>query len=410
MKRAFKILGAVIVLLAGVVGAGALYIHLDWPRTMTVRKIELSVDVTPERVERGKKLVSLRCAGCHLDQKTGSLTGIRLADQPPEFGTFYARNITRHETKGAGRYSDGELAFLLRTGIARDGRFTGPFMMAPNLADEDVHAIIAFLRSDDPWVAAKDVDDRESEATLLFKMLARFAFPPPPYPAASVPGPDPADPVATGKYLVTAVADCFVCHSESFPTLDALDPEKSGGYMSGGNTLLDIQGKPVRGANLTMDPETGIGSWSEADFVKTVRSGIRPNKAPMRYPMLPYVELTDDEVRAIWAYLQTVPPKKNRVEQAAEEPAPDLASSTEGAKLFVKYGCPLCHDYDGAGGAGGCDLRAARERYPTDAQLTEFLHDPQRFVPGSKMPSWEGAIAENEYPQIVEFVRTLETK
>ena len=56
-----------------------------------------------------------------------------------------------------------------------------------------------------------------------------------------------------------------------------------------------------------MDPETGVGNWTEEDFIKSVKMGIRPDQISNRYPMMAFSLLTDDEVSAIWAYLQTVP-------------------------------------------------------------------------------------------------------
>ena len=56
-----------------------------------------------------------------------------------------------------------------------------------------------------------------------------------------------------------------------------------------------------------MDKETGLGTWTEEEFIRAVQSGIRSNKIANRYPMPPYTVLSDDEVSAIWAYLQTVP-------------------------------------------------------------------------------------------------------
>jgi len=62
--------------------------------------------------------------------------------------------------------------------------------------------------------------------------------------------------------------------------------------------------------------ETGIGSWSEDDFVKAVKYGKLPNNQPgLRYPMQPYTNLSDAEAKAIYAYLKTVPKLKNKVDR-----------------------------------------------------------------------------------------------
>jgi cytochrome c1 len=68
--------------------------------------------------------------------------------------------------------------------------------------------------------------------------------------------------------------------------------------------------------NLTMDEETGLGSWTEAQFVTALKHGQLPNGQPaLRQPMAPYSSLTDSEAKAIFAYLKTVPKIKNKVER-----------------------------------------------------------------------------------------------
>lgn len=379
-----------------------LRVELGWPIMREIAAPAITVEPTSERLARGKKLVRIRCALCHYDQKTNALTGAHLVSEPKEFGTVYSANITAHPALGTGRYTDGELMVLLRTGVKRDGVSSGQYMASPFLADEDLYSIIAFLRSDDPWIRPHDTPSKKSEWTFQYKAIATFTFPEHPMPSEPIERPKAGDAVALGRYIVTAVADCFVCHSESFPTLDAKNPENSAGYMGGGNSVLDARRKVVRGANLTMDADTGIGTWSEDDFVRAVRTGMRPDNRPLRYPMLAYPDLSEDEVRAVWAYLQTLPKLHNDVPRDIEEV---VASAPLGERLYRRYQCTSCH---GDEGAGTCDLRQARERYPTAESLVAFLRDPNTFVPGTKMPAFHGVIAEDEWVPLVSYVRQLE--
>ncbi|QKG52657.1 hypothetical protein GKZ67_08650 [Hymenobacter sp. BRD67] len=62
--------------------------------------------------------------------------------------------------------------------------------------------------------------------------------------------------------------------------------------------------------NLTMDPQTGLGDWSEAQFSRAIRCGMSPH-GPLYEPMPKFTAMTDEEDHAIWAYLQTVPKIKN---------------------------------------------------------------------------------------------------
>lgn len=94
-------------------------------------------------------------------------------------------------------------------------------------------------------------------------------------------------------------------------------PENSPGFMGGGNVLIDpTDGKTLRySANITMDKETGIGNWTEAEFTKTLRFAQRPDGKVLRLPMVPFAALSENEAAAIWAWLQTVPPVKNEVDR-----------------------------------------------------------------------------------------------
>ncbi|HWB64418.1 MAG TPA: hypothetical protein VG603_12960, partial [Chitinophagales bacterium] len=135
------------------------------------------------------------------------------------------------------------------------------------------------------------------------------------YPKAAVNPPDTNNLVEYGKYLVTGRYDCYPCHSKDFKTMNMEFPEKSGGYLGGGNKMVALSGETRYTANITPDKETGIGAWTEDDFANAMRH--QKNKAghTLRDPMLPYNGMTDLEVKAIWAYLLTVPPIKNVVDR-----------------------------------------------------------------------------------------------
>jgi len=210
--------------------------------------------------------------------------------------------------KGIGGWTDGELAYLIRTGISRDGQYIPPYMAKlPHLADEDLKSIIAFLRSGDPMVQAADVDPPgKTEPSFLSKFLCHVVFKPLPYPAETIVVPPASDKIALGKYLVFGL-ECWPCHSGDFKKMNMAEPEKSYLYLGGGNPMRNLDGQTVATANLTPDEETGIGKWSEADFVRALKRGFRPDGTLVRYPMDLFTELSDDEVGAIYAYLRTVP-------------------------------------------------------------------------------------------------------
>jgi mono/diheme cytochrome c family protein len=277
------------------------------------------VEATPVRIAQGKKIVTMVCGSCHMNNETHQLTGHFMDDAPKEFGEIWSKNITNHPTKGIGSWTDGQLKYLFRTGVGRDGRFYPPYMPKfVHMSDEDMNSVIAFLRSDDPWVAAADVDNQPVKTSLLTKMLCNLVFKPVAYPAGPVNAPDIKDKVAYGKYVVMGKVECFSCHSADFKTNNIEFPEKSKGYMGGGNGLLTHEQKKIHSANLTMDKETGIGNWTEEEFIKAVKYGQSPH-GPLKYPMMPLSLLEDEEVSAVYAYLKSIPVINNKVNRNLED-------------------------------------------------------------------------------------------
>ncbi|GAB3840557.1 hypothetical protein GCM10028821_45510 [Hymenobacter jeollabukensis] len=268
------------------------------------------VAATPEQLAQGEKLVLAACADCHLDRSTNTLAGQRLRDVPPEFGQLYSANITRDEQHGIGRWTYQELVGLLRTGIGRDGRYRIIMPSFVHMSDDDVRSIVAFLRSNHPLVRPQATPSHPQEPSLLAKVLVNTVMKPTPLPAEPVVAPPPTDAVAYGRYLVVGRYKCYDCHSKDFKTNNHLEPEKSAGYLGGGNRLMNQQGQPVVARNITADAETGLGDWTEPQFAQALRFGQSPN-GPLHYPMPKYSRLTDEEVHALYAYLNSVPALRN---------------------------------------------------------------------------------------------------
>ena len=136
-----------------------------------------------------------------------------------------------------------------------------------------------------------------------------------PFPTESIADPDTTNAVKWGEYIALNQLECFSCHSKDFADNDYFTPSKSPGFFGGGNEMYGMDGKKIKSLNITMD-ETGIGGWSEEDFIKAVKFGIKPGSQPaLRYPMQPYSNLSDSEVKAIYAYLKTVPKIRNKVDR-----------------------------------------------------------------------------------------------
>ncbi len=311
MKKLFKILKITVlsVLIIVLIVLGFLW----FSPIPSYEKGNISLNVVSDsaKVEEGARIASMLCVSCH-QSSDGKFGGGRVVDAN-DFGEIYAPNITHSPKSKMKDYTDGELAYLIRTGIKRDGQYAPPYMpKLPHLSNYDLECIIAFLRSEHPYVQASDNTWPESKPNLLTKFLVRVAFKPFPYPSNVINGPDQSNKVEFGKYVSLAKFECFSCHSKDFKSNDYLNPEKSVGFFGGGNPFKLPDGKILYSPNLTMD-ETGLGKWTEADFIKAVKYGIRPSGIPTHKPMIPYSRMTDEEASAVWAYLSTLPKISNDI-------------------------------------------------------------------------------------------------
>jgi cytochrome c2 len=286
----------------------------SYPEVAQKMPAHFQVESTPERIAQGAKIVQLACFDCHISESEQRLSGRQVKDIPQEFGVAYSKNITKDSLVGIGKWTDAELAYFLRTGVRKDGSFAPLYMPKfPLISDEDLKSLIAYLRSEEPLVQPSRKEPMDSEPGFLTLLLMNTVSKPYPFDAAVTQ--PPTDKVAYGKYLADAMYGCTNCHSADFKSNNELKPTENKGYCGGGNVLLTLEGAQIRAANISMDKETGIGNWSEADFLQAVKHGKGKN-GPLRYPMLPKAALDSADVMAIYAYLKTVAPVHNPVNRA----------------------------------------------------------------------------------------------
>jgi len=314
MRKFFRRLLVILVVIIILVGAFAAFISMKGVPKYQAKTVALKIKTTPARVERGRQLSAMLCNDCHMNDKTQKLTGRRMAELP-QFGTVYSRNITNDPVHGIGNMTDGQVYYLLRTGVRPDGRFLPIMAKLQKMSDEDLQSIIAFLRSDNQWVQADPTPDVDSKYSFLAKFLTNMQLVKPMPFHNSVPEPDTTDKVKWGEYVCLYRVECYTCHSSDFTTDDFIYPEKSKGFFGGGNKFAMPDGTTMHSLNITMDDETGIGKWTEDQFVKAVKTGIVPSGPALRPPMKPFVYLSDGEVRAIYAYLKTIPKITNKVDR-----------------------------------------------------------------------------------------------
>ncbi len=319
MKKFLKILGIIIGVVILLIVIAGVTINTKGIPSYETQDYKLKVEMDSASIANGERLAAMLCSACHRGKNTVLLEG-REMDEDPKFGKIWSANITNHPEKGLGRYTDGELVYLLRTGIKKDGQYSPPWMVKlPHMADDDMEDIIAYLRSDHPSLQASETVQPASQPSFLVKALCNLVFKPYPMPEQRIEIPDPNDKVAYGKYIANSVLQCFECHSADFTTNDTYTPENSQGFYGGGNKMPDIDGNDIFSANITMSKSTGIGNWTEEEFVKAVKFGSRPDGTPIMYPMDKFSLLSDDEVKAIFAYLQTVPVIENDIKSKALE-------------------------------------------------------------------------------------------
>lgn len=258
----------------------------------------LTAATAPDRIAQGEKFARL-CAGCHSTKGDLPLDGSKgdVLAQPgpngesaPPLGSLYFPNLTpAGETKD---WTDGEIMRAIREGVHKSGRplIIMPSMAFKNVSDADVQAIVGYLRS---MPAVQNSTPPPRLNVLAAIMIGVGLFPTSEQPAITQPivAPPAGTTAEYGKYLVSA-AGCKDCHGEN---LDGVTPP--GPFGSG-----------VKAANLRVV----VPQWSDADFIKFFRTGTDPTGHFVgdNMPWKDYGKFTDDDFRAIFAYLHGLGPTK----------------------------------------------------------------------------------------------------
>lgn len=302
MKRYRRL--AIVTVIAGVV------IIVSCKTRFDTTTENLKVTATAADVRHGKDLVFSSCAGCHYNQVAQKFIGNPIDDVPGIIGKVYSANLTQSKKYGIPpAYTDGQLKYMLKTGINKDGKFLS-YMLRPNMADSDLNDIIAYLRSDDPAVTPGNISVGITHLNIIGKTAMNMMAKPLPYKPGII-RPANSDKIALGYYLVDNLG-CFHCHSKSLTSYNPLNPDQSKGYLAGGQKLKGVNGIEVVVPNITPDKSSGIGDYTQEQFLKTLKEGEAPDRK-LHAPMPVYTRLTDMEINAIYAYIQTVPAKAHKV-------------------------------------------------------------------------------------------------
>jgi mono/diheme cytochrome c family protein len=309
-RRVAKIAGYVILGLL-VLAAFAITFTVGWrpeigakKRPLTSRKFQ----ATPERVRRGEYIVHavIPCMNCHSTYDEKAEPPVLLSKEGAgkilyDDGSFrfVAPNITSDPETGIGKWTDDAIARAIREVIAADGSALLPVMpygLFRDMSDEDLASVVVFIRSLPPVRSELP----PTKLPFLFTRLIQSAPRP-----VSEPGPDPDTSTLAkhGTYLA-GIGTCSDCHTPLSPKFQPLP----GMELAGGNPM----GENVVSANITPDA-SGIGYYDEALFIEAIRTGhVRARKLKPAMPWWVYRNMTDDDLKALFAYLRTVKPVHQR--------------------------------------------------------------------------------------------------
>lgn len=292
LKKFLKLLLISLGGIATLIGVFAVWVALSTKarlsKVYSVPPIKFETSLRKANVRLGKRIVRIRngCVDCH----GNDLGGARVIDDPA-FARVYGSNITPFKLS---TWSNGEIARAIRHGINKNNH---PILLMPShdfqhLSESDLAAVVAYLRQVSPVKKESNGARLGPVGRTLFALGKIPTF----LPAEIIDHQKtfPAKPkeevsVAFGQYL--AMNACIGCHNSQL----------SGGPIPGGNP----DWPPA--SNLT---PAGIGDWTESDFIKTMRTGMNPDRIKLQAPMpvKTYAHLSDMELKSLWKYLQTLPP------------------------------------------------------------------------------------------------------
>ncbi|MBT5874815.1 MAG: cytochrome C [Candidatus Latescibacteria bacterium] len=282
---------------------------------------DLNINTTPSRIARGNYLANhvTACIDCHSSRDWNLISAPAIHDTEGSGGevfdevrgvpgVIYAPNITSWHL---GHWTDGEIARAIVSGISRDGTALYPTMPYPlfnSLADEDVQAIVSYLRTLRPLPS--EVAERSLHIFDAFEVRTS--------PLKYLPQvlPDQSDTNLSGAYL-SVIAGCKSCHDAPIQSGEALETD-----FAGGREFLLPTGDKILSTNITPDPSTGIGNWSETEFVERFKSFAEMDTRDLTLstgdpntvmPWVAYSGMTKADLKAIYTYLRSLTPVRNLV-------------------------------------------------------------------------------------------------
>jgi len=370
-------------------------------------------------VQRGAQLAAVgQCAVCHTaDPSTPYAGGVPLSTP---FGTVYSTNITPDGATGIGAWSEPAFRRALREGVARDGHLlypAFPYDHYTRLADDDIHAIYAFMMTRDALHAPAH-PNRLNFPFGLRPLLAGWNLLFLDHAAVRL---DPAHDAEwnRGAYLAQALGHCGACHSPR----NALGAEKKRRYLGGG----EAEGWYVPALNAASPSPL---PWTLDQLTVYLRSGIAPDHAIAGGPMQGVVgnlaQADPRDVRALASYVLTFMGKPPPPLEAAARAAARSASQSslppatagdgadaqllqQGAQVYAGA-CARCHDSGRTIGSGGAmQLPMAIALYDPDPRsLIHIIRDgiaPQDGRAGRWMPGFADILTDQQVTALAAYLR-----
>jgi mono/diheme cytochrome c family protein len=255
----------------------------------------VNIPESPSHLEYGQHIFRFRgCEACHGEKLEGK---VYLSD--PALGEVVASNLTNGQGGVAGRYQkDSDWVNAIRHGVRPEGT---PLLFMPStefyfLSDDDLGAVIAYIKSMPPVDSEVPSSQLSLTGRVAMTLVKELTFIPAEMIPHGAPRPAAPSPGITPEYGEYLTQSCKVCH---------------GPGMSGGEIPAFPEAYPPA-ANLTTSPERYLPYWDEEGFVKIMRTGVTRHGRevnPAYMPWTSYKYMTDDELKAVWAYLQALPPR-----------------------------------------------------------------------------------------------------
>ena len=413
VRRILKGLGILVGVLLLLVIILVVYVQLAWDRPVSRPAPPMAAPADAQTVAWGEYLYkySLNCWVCHGSEGSYSPeepqaggNEIDATEIGPGFGFIYVSNITPDPETGIGAWSDGELVRALREGLDREGLVLFPAMEAElwrGLSDEDALALVAYLRSLPP---ARNEVPANQFSFAAKALIALGIVKPQPAITAPVVAPPRGATAEYGEYLATHASMCAGCHTPRSPNTGVYDLTQP---LAGGIFALGLpeEGYSATGSNLTPDVATGIGDWSEEQFMTAMRTGLRPDGTVILtvMPWPSYNRWNEDDLRAVWLYLRSLEPIIHQIPPSKLTGAAATGTGAAlGEALFDVY-CIVCHGENGAGGAFTTIALKEAASGMDDATLSGFISEG---LPGTSMPGFGKTLTDEQIADLVAFIRT----